>query len=488
MSTTLWIDLDRHRETTLTQQLYTQISGRILAGELRAGERLPSSRQVAAELKIARNVVTGVFEQLQSEGYIETRPGSGTFVAALNVTPTPPAPHGSARLPTTEPAAQNKGRPGDIAFHCGIPDLAAFPRARWLQALRAVGFHAPAHIWSYVETAGLRELRELMARRLARVKGIACEPAQVVMTGGTAHALNLLGLFFAARMAQRGALVEDPVVRFVPEILRCCGHTITPVAVDNEGLVIDALPPRPRATLVFVSPAHQFPLGGTLPVPRRLALLAYARRHNLWVVEDDYDAEFRYQGVPVSSLARLDPERVIHLGTFSKVLAPSLRLGYMVLPRGLAEEVTHTLRPLHLTGSAVNQAALARLLAAGHLDRHVVRMRRLYQRKMRALCAELVTAFGERVRISGHTTGLHLVVRLAGLTVNAQVRAACEAAGVRFDTAADYAIRPRADNHRAILLGFGDLTVDQIRQAVRRLQSALRPFLNRGRRGGVGPV
>lgn len=468
LAVVLWLDLDRRSSVSLTQQLYDQLGSRILAGELKAGERLPSSRALADELGIARNVAVQVFEQLQAEGYLESRAGSGTFVAALELPSSPPR-----RLRSPKPPAPLPGAPeaGTIGFRCGVPDLAAFPRARWLHAERQVGFHSPADVWSYNEVGGLQALREEIAAYLGRVKSIRCSAEQVVMTQSSTSGILLLGLFFRTRGA--GALIEDPVIRFVPRILQQCGLRVHPVPADADGLVIEALPRRPREDFVFVSPSHQFPLGGTMPIARRLALLDYARRHDLFVVEDDYDSEFRFTGAPVSSLCRLDPARVIHLGTFSKSLAPAMRLGYLVLPPALAPQMLAMLRPMSLAGSRVTQAVVARLMQAGHFQRHVTRMKRVYQRKMETLCAALRSHFGDEVTITGNTTGLHLVARFRGVAVTPAVRKRCAEAGVRFDMVDDYALASEKHGD-VVLLGFGNLSLEQIEEGVRRLASVLR--------------
>lgn len=462
----LWLDLDRKASTSLTQQLYDRLIAAVLAGTLRAGERLPSSRQLAHDLRIARNLVVEVFEQLQAEGYFETRQGSGTYVAALEL-PTPRP----AATPPTVTAKPNPARSELISFSCGVPDLDLFPRARWLQAVRQVGFHGPRELWTYDEPAGHIDLREEIARHLARSKGIPCTADQIVLTSGSAQSMLLLGLYF--RGAGRcGALIEDPVISFVPHALRLSGHKITPVRSDRGGLAIEALPRKPGAGFIFVSPSHQFPLGGTLSIVRRLALLEYARKHDLLVIEDDYDSEFRFEGAPVSSLLRLDPTRVIHLGTFSKILAPAIRLGYVVLPTALAENVVTMLRPLFVTGPKFTHAVLARFIRCGELQRHVTRMRRRYQRKMRALSRALRERFGDRVEINGQSTGLHITAHFQGTTLTPDVRDACLRAGVRFDTADDYALR--AGEHPDLaLLGFGNLSLDEIETGVRRLASVL---------------
>lgn len=462
----LWFELDRKAPVSLTQQLYDRLVSAVLTGPLRPGERLPSSRQLAHDLGIARNIVVGVFDQLQAEGYFESRQGSGTFVASLEL----PSPQAVAARHSAG-AAPSSARTDIIDFGCGIPELDSFPRARWLQTLRQVGFHGPRELWSYDEAAGHRGLREEIALHLGRTKGISCGPEQIVLTSGSAHGMLLLGLYFH-QAGRRGALIEDPVITFVPEAMRLTGHPIISVPADEDGLVIEALPHEPSAALVFISPSHQFPLGGTLPVSRRLALLQYARKHDVFVIEDDYDSEFRFDGAPVSSLCRLDPLRVIHLGTFSKTLAPTMRLGYLVLPPERAAELVAMLRPLFHAGPRFNHEVMARFMRAGHFQRHITRMKRRYHRKMRVLSRALHENFGDRVQINGHSTGLHITARFAGTAITSGVREACLRAGVDFDTVDDYTVH-RGSHPDLALLGFGNLSLDQIQTGVRRLASVL---------------
>ncbi len=452
-------DLDRRIQEARYAPAQRQLPARL---------KLPSSRELAAELKIARNIVVEVFEQLLAEGYVEARSGSGTYVARLDLMASAPSEAAPPPLPPREipPSTRN----GMIAFSCGVPDLARFPRSRWLSCLRQTGFHAPASLWSYDDAAGSMGLRAEIAAHLRQSKGIPCTPEQVVVTTGGAHSAWLLGCMF--RDLKSGALVEDPVVSFVPETLRRCGHAVTAVPVDAHGLVVDALPGRPQAGFVFVSPSHQFPLGGTMPIQRRLALLAYARRHDLFLVEDDYDSEFRFTGAPVSSLFRLDSRRAIHLGTFSKCLAPALRTGYIVLPVELVSTMLEVWRPLHLTGSRFIQETLARFIKAGHLSRHVVRMKRVYERKMRALQRALETHFGAEVSVSGNSTGLHLVATFARRKIDPATRRKLADSGVVFDLVDDYAFAG-ARHAGALALGYGNLTFEQIDEGVRRLARVL---------------
>jgi GntR family transcriptional regulator/MocR family aminotransferase len=466
----IWLEFQRNGGPSLTKQLYDQLVTRILAGELAAGTRLPSSRDLASGNRIARNLVVHVYEQLLAEGYVEARAGSGTYVAALKLPAFVPSASPPPSAPRSASPAKPPRRDDVISFASGVPDLAKFPRALWLRCLRRASFYGDVADWGYTEPAGSLALRTGIAAHLQLAKDIRCTPDQVIVTAGAAHALQLLCAAF--REFRRGAIVEDPVVSFVPEILQRAGHPATPVPVDAHGLVVDALPRRPAAAFIFVSPSHQFPLGGTLPIHRRLALLDYARRHDLFLVEDDYDSEFRFGGAPVSSLFRLDPRRAGHIGTFSKALAPALRLGYLVLPVELLPTMHRTLEPMNPGTARITQATLARFLHDGHLVRHVARMRKSYERKMRALQRALTDAFGARVTVSGNTTGLHLVATFADADFTPAVRERMRVHGVDADTVDDYAFAG-ARHPGALVLGYGNLTLDQLAEGVRRLRSAL---------------
>lgn len=462
----IWLDLKRTRGATLSHQLYRQLADAVLSGELAGGLRLPSTRELAAHYRIARNIVIAVYEQLLAEGFLEARPGAGTFVARLaNLDQLArPAPR-TAPTPTARVERRRV-----ISFICGTPDLDAFPRARWMACARQVAFFRESAAWGYAPPAGSVALRRELAGHLARVKGIRCTPEQVVITAGTAPALWFIGQLMAER--RRGALVEDPVVSFVPGILRRTGHAVVPAASDREGLVVESLPRRPAAALLFLSPSHQFPLGSTLPIARRLAVLEYSRRHDIVLVEDDYDSEFRYEGAPVSSLFRLNPERVIHLGTFSKCLAPSLRLGYMVLPSSMVEAASSLLATLHLGASLHTQETMACFIREGHLDRQVVRMQRLYRRKMRHFVGALQAAFGGQVMISGNTTGLHLVATFPDAIFDAAMVTRMREAGVAADPVDEFALGPTR-HPGALALGFGHLSLEAMDEGVRRLASVL---------------
>lgn len=461
----LWLELRRAGPDTLSRQLYRQLVDKILGGELAGGARLPSSRELAAEHRIARNLVVAVYEQLLAEGYIEARAGSGSYVAHLRRPRSAPAadPGPAVAVDAAPPA-------GAISFVCGSPDVALFPRARWLSCLRQVGFFRGAAMWDYAPPAGSPVLRQEIADHLRRTKGIACDPAQVFITAGTTAALAFIAHLLRRRRS--GALVEDPVVSFVPALLREAGHRITPVPADDSGLVVERLPKRPLAGLVFVSAAHQFPLGGTLPIPRRLALVDYARRHRLLIVEDDYDSEFRHEGAPVDSLGRLAPERVLHLGTFSKCLAPALRLGYVVLPATLVPAALEAAEALHLGVSRYTQEAMARFLSQGHLGRHIARMQRIYRRRRQRLRAALHAAFGDTVALSGDSTGLHLIATFSQQRFDPAARARLGAHGVAVDTVDDFTLGRRR-HPGALVLGYGHLSLAAIDEGVRRLAAAL---------------
>jgi GntR family transcriptional regulator/MocR family aminotransferase len=460
------IQIDRESETSLTRQVYGQIRQRILARQLPAGFRLPATRLLAAELAIARNVVIDAYEQLYAEGFLETRRGAGTFVAqdsyldeyAAPREPPPPAP---APPPVPE-------RRDVVAFQSGVPDLRRFPRKLWSAYMRRATLEAPQAALDYVPAAGVDRLRRALSGLLLRTKGIVCPPEQVFVLSGSAQAfvvlVELLGL------TSTGIVVEDPLYDGIQRIFRQRHVAMTPVAVDEKGIQVDEIEVAPRP--ILVTPSHQFPFGCILPIQRRVRLIELARRLETYVVENDYDSDFRHVGSPISSLYLLDPGRVIHVGTFSESLYPGLRLGYMLLPRELAERGQSVMANLSLSAPSLPQLALAAFIDEGQLERHMSRMKKLYRRKRERLVELLAESFGDSVQISGDATGLYLVASFAGVRFSDALMERALRAGVSFDRVEDDAIR-RGRFLDKIILGYGNLSLAEIEEGLRRLRSVI---------------
>jgi GntR family transcriptional regulator/MocR family aminotransferase len=367
----------------------------IRSGRLRPGDRLPSSRALAADLGLARGTVAEAYAQLAAEGYLTARPGAPTRVAAGLVAVGPgergaTAPPGGALSAGTPPADAGPR----LDLRAGSPDVGAFPRAVWLRALRRVLATAPDRALGHGDPRGRPELRLALAAYLGRTRGVLADPERIVVCAGFTEGLALL----SGALGARSLAMEDPCVDHHRGIVARAGLEVVPMPVDERG----AIPVAAGAALV--TPAHQFPLGATLAPERRAAFVAAARAGGTVVIEDDYDGEFRYDRQPAGALQGLDPEHVAYAGTASKTLAPALRLGWLVLPARLVEPVVAAKR---LAGDtpAVEQLALAELLGSGAYDRHVRRMRQRYRRRRDLLLARL----GSR-RTHGIAAGLHLVV------------------------------------------------------------------------------
>lgn len=457
------IHLDRHSGEGLSSQLHGQLARLILEGRLKPGLRLPSTRELARELGIARNLVIEVYEALTSDGCLEARHGSGTYVGRLPG-PRPPTVAASAALPAG---------PHDLVapeLMPGRPDLDSFPWASWLRCLRKVALSQGAELWDYEGPMGNWELRREIAEHLQRTKGLQCEPGQIYVTAGVSHAVVLLATFL--REGRLGVLMENPVVSFAEAAFRTAGHPLRPVPVDGQGMRTSLLPRVPKAGSVFVTPSHQFPLGGSMPLARRLELVAYAQRHGLWLIEDDYDGEFRHRGGGLRTLHSLAPSLCVHLGTFSKCMAPALRLGYAVLPLSLLSRFTQHVEALHAGGARHSQAALALFIREGLLRRHILRMRRRYTRRGRLLCAHLRAEFGNAIEVAEPEVGHHLLLRFPGRRFRACDRGKFAEAALPVECASDYAFKGRP-HQDCLVLGFGSLPESRIPGMVERLRKAL---------------
>ncbi|MFD4737733.1 PLP-dependent aminotransferase family protein [Streptomyces virginiae] len=378
-------------------------------GRLAAGTRLPSSRSLAADLGIARNTVAEAYAELVAEGWLTARQGSGTRVAE-RARPRRPA----AAAPVRRPARKGPA----YSLIPGSPDLGGFPRTAWLSAARRALTDAPNEAFGYaVDPRGRIELRQALAGYLARARGVYADPERIVLCAGFLHGLTLLAGVLRARRVREVA-VEGYGLDFHRDLLVRAGLRTRPLGVDAEGARTGELTATTGA--VLLTPAHQFPTGVALTPARRAAAVDWARTTGGLILEDDYDGEFRYDRQPVGALQGLDPDRVVYLGTASKSLAPGLRMGWMVLPPGLSEEVTDAGGPAGWACGALDQLTLAEFITSGAYDRHVRGMRLRYRRRR----DELVAAVGDRVGVSGIAAGLHAVLDLPGGTERSVLQSA----------------------------------------------------------------
>ena len=427
---------DRHAPLPLTGQIAAQLREALAAGRLAAGERLPSTRALAAALGVSRTVVTAAYTQLFAEGWLEGRHGSGTYVAPGAAGPRPPAP---ARALPAEAAWVQPGGPALVSLRPGIPWQAGIDPAAWRRAWRHAGTEpVPAQ----PDPRGRAALRQALTGYLRRSRGVSAAVDQILVTRGVSAGLGLV----ASALLQPGDRVgvEEPGYQAARAVFSSRGAQLVPCRVDGDGLVVEELPGDLR--LVYTTPAHQYPLGGRLPVPRRQALAAWARATGALIVEDDYDGEFRYDVAPLPTLFGLDPDVVIYLGTTSKTLTPALGAGWLVARRDLLPVLTAAAADLGERVSGPVQLAVTELLASGELERHVRRMRHEYARRR----AVMVTVLGGR--LTGDTAGMHMVLELPPGTATA-VAAAARDRGVEVATLERYFAGPPA--REGLVLGYG---------------------------------
>jgi GntR family transcriptional regulator/MocR family aminotransferase len=447
----LLLALSRDGSVPLRVQLEAQLREAVGSGRLAGGVRLPSSRTLAAELGVSRGVVVEAYGQLVAEGYLEVRRGAAPVVAG-GVERRPPA------------AAAEAGTVARYDLRPGTPDLGLFPRRAWAAAQRRALQDAVDADLGYPDPAGHPRLRVALAEYLGRVRGVVADPSRIVVCGGVAEVLALVARVLAARGAVRLG-VEDPSHFATRGLLEHHGLEVVPIAVDRHGIDVAALAAA-APDAVLVTPAHQFPTGVVLSAERRGALAAWARETGALVVEDDYDAEYRYDRAPVGAVQGLAPEHVIHAHSVSKTLAPGLRLGWAVLPSRLAEDVAAEKRLSDLGTPVLEQLTLAAFLARGELDRHLRQTRALYRRRRDALLAGL-----PGLRAEGAAAGLHVLVQLPDGASEAEVVAAAAERDVAVEPLGPHDMSGAGPG--ALILGYSRLSEPALAEAAKRLRGAL---------------
>lgn len=421
-------------------------------GTLAPGARLPATRVLAEDLSVARGTVVEAYRRLAEEGLVVTNRGGGTVVAATLTSPT-----------------VGDGAPGEASgrpllnISAGAPDLSAFPRAAWLRAERQVLATATERELGYADPQGAPELRRALAHWLARSRGVAVQPERIIVTAGVTGALSLLCQVLRARGVDRCA-VEDPGAVGNRRILEHWLDELHPVPVDEDGLDVAALA-RTGARAALVTPAHQFPTGVVLSPARRRGLIRWAEEHDGLVIEDDYDAEYRYDRAPVRAMHASAPERIVHVSSLSKVLAPALRIGWMIAPGTLHEALVHSRWATDLGSPALPQLTLAALIDAGVLERHL----RTLRSRHRARRDAAVAAIGRHLpgcRIEGVAAGLHLVVRLPDHIDDAGLAARAAHEGLAVQSLSAHRFTPGPPG---LVIGYGPHSAPLLERAIRTL-------------------
>ncbi len=460
------LHVDHQSPLSITRQLTGQLRTMILNGTLPAGTRLPPTRGLAMELNISRNTALQVYEQLIAEGYLSGRTGSGTYVISLS------RPGASPKLnsPKRETAGTEnpEEQEGMIAFEAGLTDVRYFPRAAWMRAVRDALIDMPEEGFAWCLSCGEAELRRELCAYLYRTKDITCSPEQIVILPGATSGVDIA--CWALKSCPVAAM-EDPCVHFMRQAFLRNAYEIAPIPVDSQGMKTDLLESVPEFGLIYVVPSHQFPTGNVLTIRRRLELLSHARRAGAYIIEDDYDSEFRYEGEPIQTLRHLDPERVVYLGSFSKIFSPTLRMGYMILPWEAIGRMRSAMESINMSVPVLLQRAFAAFLHSGQLERHIYKMRRLYAKKRLLLIKELKRAFGEKVCISGENAGMHLMVTFENRPLCREDFYKLRACRVEAEWSEDYAVQ-KGIYESGMILGYGALSEEDIKIGVERMRAA----------------
>ena len=455
----LLLSVTRDAPTTLGAQIEGQLRRAIREGALHAGARVPSTRDLARQVGVSRRIVVDAYAQLAAEGYLSLRQGARPRVSeAAALVEQAPGPAAAAA-----PPARFNLRPS-------IPDVSRFPRSAWLRSLRHALTSMSDATLAYGDVAGVEELRAVLADYLGRVRGVVADPAHVVVTCGYTQGQDLVCRALAARGAARIAL-ESPGDPEQARVAIRAGLEPVPVAVDADGIRVEELE-RSGADAVIVTPAHQHPTGVVLSGERRAALLAWLRDHDAIAIEDDYDAEYRYDRAAIGALQGLEPDRIVYGGSASKTLAPALRLGWLVVPPALLPAVIEG-KLLSDRGTArVEQIAFADFVARGELDRHLRRMRVSYRARRDALVAAVAAELPEAT-VRGIAAGLHATVELPGSDDERAILVQTRLRRIDLCTMADYGI-PAGTGPATLLLGYGQTPEPAIRPAVHELAEAVR--------------
>lgn len=464
----VYLSLKKEPGCPLTKQIYNQLRVKILKGDLQAGERIPSSREMALYLNISRNTVVLAYEMLIAEGFLNSLPGKGIFVAEGALLADKSLKEATDYQFTA--FTQQEIDPDAICFHSGTPALDLFPRTKWNQIAYRIFREAPDSVFGYDTPQGRPELRSTLADYLKKTRGIDCRPDQIVITSGAKQALTLTAKCLLS--PEQEVLIEDPANVNVVNIFAYHTQAILPVPVDREGIRTDLLPTDSKPALIFITPSHQFPLGGVLSIQRRIELIKYANETGCYIIEDDYDSEFRYRGLPVSSLQGLDPSSVIYIGTFSKILFPSLRLGYLVLPAPLVDRITEWKRLGDHHSNSLDQLTLTRFIETGALERHIARMKRIYRQRRDGLIKCLNETFNGRVKLWGETAGMHMVAEFPEVDFTPELINNLARKGIVASTVAEHSFDK--NSHRCqLILGYAHLTSNRIEEGIRRLKGVL---------------
>lgn len=462
----MYLDIDKDIKISLIKQVYGQIKAMILEGKLLEEGKLPSTRWLSRNINVSRNVILEAYDQLMAEGYIESRKGSGTIVAKGLY---------FKKGRTKGEESFSKGAPKEstsniIDFRSGIPELDMFPKKEWGRLCNNICSNLPTSVFRYCGPEGRMELREALEKYLFRVRGISCRTEQIMIISGSTQGLSLISKLLYSPSSE--IIVEDPIHYGLLKVISSNGYSVNPIQVDNNGIRTDMLKAVKKVGFVYVTPSHQFPLGGVLPIKRRIQLVEFAKKNDCYIVEDDYDSEYRYEGQPLSSLYELEPNRVIYVGSFSKILAPALRLGYLILPDVLIPKYLNMKMYTDVHTESISQLVLAQFINDGKLEKHIWKMKKEYYKKRQAVINSLSLNFPNEYEIKGQAAGLHLVAEFKNISFTEEVLEEINRKNVRVYPVENYTVQ-KGRHSNEIILGYGHLSVEKISKGIMQIKEAI---------------
>ena len=448
-------------EVSLARQIYLSMKQRILEGQFLQGEALPSTRELAKGLNVSRNTVCEAYDMLLAEGFIVSHQGAPTRVAkGIHLT----------IKKTILPMERKLDPPILWDFKTGQPDLSRFPLKLWGQLLHEAASTMTTSLLEYSGPKGYEPLCEEIAHWLLRSRSMEVNPEDVFITSGTTEALHLLVEIL--HKDGHSFVLENPSHQGMRTVVSDRGYSTDWLIVDQQGADIATLKGK-DISAVYVTPSHQFPLGGILPAGRRSALIHYANENDFYIIEDDYDSEFRYSGYPISPMYSMDSSHVIYVGTFSKTLFPALRIGFVVLPKQLQKKWRHYRNYMDVQNPILEQITLANFLHMRKMDKHIGRMRKVYGEKREILLHSIEDMFGSSVQPWGDASGLHIALQFTGMEFNEEFIGKCREAGIRISSVTGYC--SMKDSHKdKLLLGYGHLSHKQIQEGIKALYEIIR--------------
>lgn len=466
----LYIPLDRSAKRTYIKQIYYELRKRILSGELAPGEALPSYRELSQELKVSKNTVLAAYDMLVADGVLHSVVGSGFYVedGIKRPSPAPPLPHCQSAALSDQVIPD-----GTINFDNGQPALELFPRAKWSKAMTKAMMEAPSTALGYDMPQGRPELRKELCNYLYKTQGLTCEPEQIIITNGAKQAITLVAECMLH--TNKEVWIEDPFPAMLKQMLSCHTERIRPFFVDPQGIDPKTFPGKGNPTLIIVSPMRQFPTGAIMPMKRRIALTNFAVKTGAYILEDHFESEFNYDTPPASSLYELDSKHVISIGTFSKVMYPSIRLGYMVVPPELIPLLCKRKQLSDHHTDSITQLAMVDFLKTGALEKHLRRMKREYRNRRDHLTQCLQEQFGKEVHISGTAAGMNLIAAFDHVDFTQdriQMLLKHQVYAVPVETQATQ----KGQHLNELILRYSGLTKEELTIGTKRLRDAISTF------------